>query len=118
RRDAEALRREREDLWVRLATDDVAARDHGLEPLAAAEPLERQLDVLRRSRRPDGEQEPGGGERIDQRHGAVHRREVGADQVAVDGLLARVQRLPLGIVEFGAPEAGDDLAAGLAERGG
>ena len=57
------------------------------------EPLERQLDVLGRPRRADREQEAVGGERVDQLDRAVHGREVGADEVAVDGLLAGVERL-------------------------
>ena len=67
---------------------------------------------------PTAETEARSGERVDQLDRPVHRREVLPDQVAIDGLLARVERLAGGVVEVGAPEARDDLAAGLPERGG
>src|SRR5262249_35583847 len=118
RRSSEARRGDLEYLRIGLAARDVAARDDRAEPRRAREPLQRQRDVLGRPGRSDRETEARLGERVDELDGAIHRRKMLPDQVAVDRLLARVEGLTGLIVERGAPEARDDLPAGLAERGG
>src|SRR5262249_34512201 len=117
-RKPEAFPGELEHLRVGLAARDVATRHDGIESRRASQAFERQLDVLGRPRRSHRETEAGSGQRIDELDGAVHRREVLADQVAVDGLLAPVERRDVLRAQVRSPEARDDLAAGLSERRG